>query len=560
LLLGRKLKAANLNTTIMAYDHNAGDGSDDVIFDQWLEQLDKSEELSEYVSSFGFHCYSQGWQENHRTFLENTRDAYPDKQIFVTEVTESEGSGVDFALNVSWSMKNVTVGPIAGGASAALYWNAVLRENGQPILGNNAVCYGVLTYDGEHLLRNAAYYSLAHTAKFAYPINGVHPVRLDSYADNEAKIKTTTFRRADDAIVTVIVNNDATTFEDVTVVYNQDQMITVRIQAESAMTLVAESAEKEAGYQGLHVRSFVFEQRLTNEYDFAFTLSHFDPEMKFYLTREQEDYTEADLIAYETTGEKYTFSRQIPAGDYTLYMVLGERQGEFNFTIPTMSPQVESQSDGSVLITFGFDHTTSWSSYCDPYGKNIYRSNNIRFDQTAELVNVDTAGNPYPIYIVDESFTDHHPDQDQPFYFLVLTSKNGLGTIISHPLVCKENVLQDVQARLIIKDNQPTLAVTPTILPPLTYEMFRLIVKDNIDEIHLIEYDAMGLEEGTFFFDLTALRRKGIWYDLLIEYKVAANRYDLLVENADLSQKITVNGETYEFKAWEGLLKVNWQV
>ena len=48
-------------------------------------------------------------------------------------------------------MKNVTVGPIAGGASAALYWNAVLTGDSKPILGNTAVCHGVLTYDGRHL-------------------------------------------------------------------------------------------------------------------------------------------------------------------------------------------------------------------------------------------------------------------------------------------------------------------------------------------------------------------------------------------------------------------------
>ena len=60
------------------------------------------------------------------------------------------------------------------------------------------------------------------TLQFAYQV-GISPIRLDSYADNEAKIKTTSFRRADDAIITVIVNNDATTFEDVTVVFNDEK-------------------------------------------------------------------------------------------------------------------------------------------------------------------------------------------------------------------------------------------------------------------------------------------------------------------------------------------------
>lgn len=558
LLLGRKIKAAKLDTTILAYDHNAGDPSDDAIFAQWLEQLENNPEIREYVSSFGFHCYSQGWQNNHRTFIENTRQNAPRQKVFVTEVTESEGSGVDFALNVSWSMKNVTVGPIAGGASAALYWNAILRENGEPILGNDAVCYGVLTYNGEHIIRNAAYYSLAHTAKYAYKIDGINPIRLDTYADNEAKIKTTSFRRADNAVVTVIVNNDATTFEEVTVVYNDTKMLTVTVQAESAMTLVSEAKEKEEGYHGIHVRNFTFEQRLANTYDFTFTLSHFDKNMNFYLTREQEEYQEEDLITYETVREMYTFSSEILAGDYTLYMVLGDLFGEFNFTIPKMNPKVETQTDGSILIDFGFDHATSWSSYCDPYGKNIYRSSKIRYDETAELVNIDTDGNPYPIYIVDESFTDNHPNDDKPVYFLVLTSKNKLGTIISYPLMVKERLIADVHASLIVKDDQPTLAVKPTLISPVTHEMFQLVVKDNVDEVHLIEYDSVD-GDGTFYFDLTNLLVKGRWYDILLEYKTTANRYDLLKEDADLSQQITVGGNTYEFKEWEGLLKVNWK-
>ena len=168
--------------------------------------------------------------------------------------------------------------------------------------------------------------------------------------------------------------------------------------------------------------------------------------------------------------------------------------------------------------------------------------------------------NHYPIYIVDESFTDHNPKESKPFYFIVLTSKNELGTIISYPLISKEHLIVDVRASLVIQDNIPKLAVKPTLNSPLTYEMFRLIVKDNMDEIHFIEYDAGALVEGTFYFDLRELGRKGIWYDILLEYKTAANRYDLLVENAvDINQQITVNGKTYKFEEWEGLLKVHWK-
>lgn len=146
------------------------------------------------------------------------------------------------------------------------------------------------------------------------------------------------------------------------------------------------------------------------------------------------------------------------------------------------------------------------------------------------------------------------------------TLARSLGDLVSagnsnpsfYPIMLAGSVI--VSLPLVIQDNIPKLAVKPTLNSPLTYEMFRLIVKDNMDEIHFIEYDAGALVEGTFYFDLRELGRKGIWYDILLEYKTAANRYDLLVENAvDINQQITVNGKTYKFEEWEGLLEVHWK-
>lgn len=84
-------------------------------------------------------------------------------------------------------------------------------------------------------------------------------------------------------------------------------MITVRVQAESAMTLVAESVEKEEGYKGIHVTDFVFRQLQKTEYDIRFKLTHFDENMKFYITKEQEHYEESDLVSYIIENGEYFF-------------------------------------------------------------------------------------------------------------------------------------------------------------------------------------------------------------------------------------------------------------
>jgi len=556
-LLGQHIEAAGYDTTIMAWDHNAGDPSDEVIFEQWTEQVHEDEELSKYISSYGFHCYSQGWQDGHRDFISNVRETNPDKKVFITEITESATSGVDFALNLAWGMKNVTVGPLSSGASAALYWNGVLTEKGKPILGNTAECYGLLTYDGTNILRNPAFYALAHNSRYLYPIDGVYPVRVDSYADNEAKINTATYRRADGAHVTVIVNIDATTYEDVAVVYDDEKMVNVRVQAESAVTIVTQKDPATTPYTGISVENFTITQQNANNYDFELELSHTDSDMKFYRTREQEPYREQDLLTYTLEDGKYHFDfDDIASGNYSLHMVLGDLVGVFNFTIPHMNPKAETQEDGSVLIKFEFDPETSWSSYCDPYGKNIYRTGKSYYDETATLVNVDTSGNHYPIYIIEESFTDNNPNDDEPYYFIVLTSKNGLGTIISYPLISQEHLIGSTQARLEVKNNVPYLIVKLIGVADENFEKFRLVVKDNMVDIHFAEYDA-SLGIGEYYFDLTVLRRKGIWYDILIEYKSNSNRYHLLVESADLTQAISFSGEVYKFEEWEGLLKVH---
>jgi len=556
-LLGRHIKSAGYDTTIMGYDHNAGDPSDEIIFEQWTDLVNEDAELSSYVSSYGFHCYSQGWQDGHRDFLKTARMNNPDKKLFVTEITESATSGVDFALNLAWSMKNVTVGPLSSGANAAIYWNGILDANGKPIKGNTAVCYGLLTYDGTSLYRNPAFYSLAHNARYLYPIDGVYPVRVDSYADNEAKINTATYRRADGAHVTVIVNIDSTTYEDVSVVYDEDKMLSVRIQAESAVTIVTPKEPVTTPHQSISVENFTLTQQNARNYDFELKLSHRNPNMKFYLTPEQEAYKPSDLFPYSLEGSNYHFDLDnIDAGNYSLHMVLDDLSGVFNFTIPHMNPRADTQPDGSVLIQFEFDPKTSWSSYCDPYGKNIYRSSKHYYDESATLVNVDTSGNHFPIYITDESFTDNHPDNNEPYYFIVLTSKNGLGTIISYPLISQEHLIGSTSARLEVKAGVPFLIVKLNGVAPENFDKFRLVVKDNVVDIHFAEYDA-NLGVGEYHFDLTQIRWKGIWYDILIEYKSNSNRYDLLAESADLTQAISVGGDVYKFEEWEGLLKVH---
>jgi glucosylceramidase len=557
-LTGRQLKAAGLtDTKIIAYDHNVGDSSGDILYSQFADEVSADAEVSSYVAGFALHCYSNGWQSNHTSFLQEQTAAFPDKDFFITEITESEGGGVDFALNLSWAMQNVTVGPEAAGASASLYWNFLLTDQGKPVLGNSSICYGVLTLKDGVLYRNPAYYAMAHIAKFAYPQENVLPVRLDSYADNESKINSVTYERKDGTLVTTIVNVDATTYEDVALVKDGNKMIPLRVYPQSAVTLVSE-AEEETPYEAIDFSDLRLAMESKDTYQFSFAAPKASAATSFYFVREQAAYAEADKIDFSSSSGRFSCTLNRDPGDYTLYAVESDKKGAFNISLPKMAPTVASQSNGSVLISFEFDPATSWSSYCDPYGKNIYRSAQSTYDSSAEKVNVTTDLKDDPIYITSTTYTDNHADAAKPFYFLVLSAKGGKETIVSYPLVSEEHLFGAKTASLVLEGEKPLLKANLTLMSGVSASQFALLVKDVNGESH--QAPNQGTETGTasFAFDLSSLEKSGVWYDIQAFYLPSGTGYDFRKTDAvDFSASITAGSYTYTFQEWEGILKVN---
>jgi len=555
-LTGRNLKTASLTTKILAYDHNVGDSSGNITYQQFADEVSADEEISSYVGAFGLHCYSQGWQTNHTSFLQDQTTAMTNQKFFVTEVTESSGSGVDFALNLAWAMGNVTVGPEAAGASMSLYWNLVLTETGKPVLGNGSVCYGVLTYKDGKIIKNPAYYALSHVSKYAYPIDGVSPIRLDSYADNEAKINTVSYLRGDGAIVTTIVNVDATTYEDVAVVKDMNKMINLRIYPQSAVTIISKSEAVSNPFVSIDPSKIGITMTSKASYDMTYH-SNASSTASFYLSDEGVAYNEADRLESVYSDGVFTFHLGKEAGDYTLYAIDGETASTFNLTLPDMAPAVTTQESGSVLIDFGFDTATSWSSYCDPYGKNVYRADKNVFDSSAEKVNVTTDGTDDPIYITATSYTDSDPKETKPFYFLVLTAKNGIETIVSYPLISAEHVFLNKSASMSLRASTPTLTVHAAVAIPGGVNDFYLRIKDTQGESYATANT--GTTEATIFnFDLSSLTKSGVWYDIEIVRTSSATVYALAKEEAvDFSLSLEGGGHTYNFQEWEGILKIN---
>lgn len=229
--LGPKLEQLDHEVKILSWDHNVNNIS------TYLEELYGDEEASKYISGTAFHGYSGEYTEA----CEEMTELYPDKELYLTEITEHSGSN-DFARNLAYAAQNVTIAPVNKGSSAGMFWNYVLRSDGTPTaVGHSNVCYGVMDMDivdGEFVYnKNSAYYAMAQVSKFAYKVNGEEVKALRVESSNDAMISACALYRADGAIVVTICNLSDVLSENVDVVIG-GKSITYNVQPQSIVTFV----------------------------------------------------------------------------------------------------------------------------------------------------------------------------------------------------------------------------------------------------------------------------------------------------------------------------------
>lgn len=549
--VAKNIAQANLKTKIMAYDHNVGSESDRIMFDLFAEEIDASSALRSAVSGFAFHAYGAQWSSIYPNLFADNQDNYPKMENYMTEITESDES-VDFAANLSWSTANVTVGPLSHGASMSIYWNALLTSEGLPVLGNDAHCFGMLSENNGVITKAAAYYSFTHISRFAYAINGKEPVLVDSLSDNEAKIKSVAYRRGDGAYVFVLANNDSTTYEDVDVVMN-GQVVTYRVQPESIVTLVANTEDNHVSYsEGLQFREIEIVQQTINAYELNIELDKDYTDISFHVGV-SDIFAESDLVDYlEETNGIYSVSLQTDVHDLCLWAISGDKYAFIPLSLPIMNPSVTLEGNVAT-VTFGLDQTTSWSSFCDPYGKAIYRSAKAYFDQTAEQVNIVGASTIDPIYILEESYQDAHYNPEKPYYYLVMTGKNGLSRFVSYPLIDGSGLFGAPSLTLSNITGTPILDVVATITGNTSPDDLIL----RISEINGETFEVSNLSETSlhYQFDCSRLTKSGVWYDILIVEQNTAISYELPI-SAVSKNNITINERRYAFEEWSGIAKI----
>jgi len=154
--LGPALQQAGLRTRIICYDHNA-DRPD------YPLTILNDPEARPYVDGSAFHLYAGQIEA-----LDQVHDAYPEKNLYFTE--QWIGAPGNLGGDLGWHVDHLIVGASRHWCRTVLEWNLANDPNQQPhTAGGCDRCLGALSIAGDQVVRNPAYYVIAHASKFVRP-------------------------------------------------------------------------------------------------------------------------------------------------------------------------------------------------------------------------------------------------------------------------------------------------------------------------------------------------------------------------------------------------------
>jgi glucosylceramidase len=191
--LGPAFRQAGIQTKIVIYDHNA-DRPDYPI------TVLSNPLANPFIDGAAFHLYGgqiEALSEVHR--------AFPDKHLYFTE--QWVGSPGNLEGDIAWHVKNLLIGAPRNWAKTVLEWNLSSNPELTPHTNRGGCdrCLGAITLDGDAVIRNPAYYVIAHASKFvdpgSYRIGSTLPEGLPNVA----------FLRADGKQVLIVQNESKAT-------------------------------------------------------------------------------------------------------------------------------------------------------------------------------------------------------------------------------------------------------------------------------------------------------------------------------------------------------------
>jgi glucosylceramidase len=187
--LGPAFTKANLRTKILVFDHNCDHP------DYPLTIL-RDPDAAKYIEGSAFHLYL-----GDISALAKVHDAFPAKGIYFTEQWVGGSAKNNFAGDLQWHVKNLTVGAPLNWSRNVVWWNLASDPHYQPHTpGGCDRCLGAVTI-GSDIRRNVAYYFMAHISKFVRPGS----VRIGSTAI--INLPNAAFKTPDGKKVLIVLND-----------------------------------------------------------------------------------------------------------------------------------------------------------------------------------------------------------------------------------------------------------------------------------------------------------------------------------------------------------------
>src|SRR5580658_9312357 len=189
--LGPAFHAAGISAKIIVYDHNCD-------HPEYPLSILNDPSARKYVDGSAFHLYA-----GRIDALSKVHRAYPDKALYFTE--QWMGAHSDFKRSLDEHIRDLTIGATRNWSRNALEWNLAADSNYQPHTDRGGCdrCQGAVTIDGNHVIRNAAYYVMAHAAKFVRPGS----VRIGS--NNLTSLPNVAFKAPDGRKILVVLNSES---------------------------------------------------------------------------------------------------------------------------------------------------------------------------------------------------------------------------------------------------------------------------------------------------------------------------------------------------------------
>ncbi len=153
--LGPAFKNAGIQTKIIIFDHNCS-------HPEYPLSILVDADAAQYIDGSAFHLY-----EGDISALTQVHNGAPQKNVYFTE--QWVGAPSNFGADFNWGISNLVIGASRNWSKVVLQWNLANDLNyGPHTAGGCTSCLGAVTI-GASVIRNTAYYTIAHAAKFVRP-------------------------------------------------------------------------------------------------------------------------------------------------------------------------------------------------------------------------------------------------------------------------------------------------------------------------------------------------------------------------------------------------------